>query len=71
MFCGVKRALLGMAETDLFGAYHRISGAPSWVKSETYDLQAKVDRDHTDQLRELGIDQYQLMLSRFWLNASG
>jgi hypothetical protein len=61
-----------MAETDMsclscterfaFGAYHRISGAPSWVKSEEYDLQAKVDRDHTDQLREFGIDQYQLML---------
>jgi hypothetical protein len=38
------------------------SGAPSWVKSEKYDLQAKVERDHTDQLRELSIDQYQLML---------
>lgn len=31
----------------------RISGAPSWVTSEKYDLQAKVERDYTDQLRQL------------------
>lgn len=40
----------------------RISGAPSWVKSEKYDLQAKVDTDHTDQPQEPSIERYQLML---------
>ena len=42
----------------------RIAGAPNWVKSEKYDLQAKVDTDHTDQPQEPGIEQYQLMLQR-------
>jgi uncharacterized protein (TIGR03435 family) len=39
----------------------QISGAPAWVNSQGYDIQAKVEGPDVDELRKLTIDQRRLM----------
>jgi bla regulator protein blaR1 len=36
---------------------HQISGAPSWLNSERYDIEAKMDSSTADELRKLGEDE--------------
>jgi uncharacterized protein (TIGR03435 family) len=36
---------------------NQISGAPNWVNSEKYDIEAKMDSSTADQLRKLGEDE--------------
>jgi uncharacterized protein (TIGR03435 family) len=41
---------------------NQILGAPSWVGSERYDIEAKVSSSDTDELHDLSPDQRRLML---------
>jgi uncharacterized protein (TIGR03435 family) len=43
----------------------QISGAPNWVNSETYDIEAKVDGADAAELARLSADQRKLMLQSF------
>jgi uncharacterized protein (TIGR03435 family) len=43
----------------------QISGAPNWVNSETYDIEAKVDGADAAELEKLSQDQRRLMLQTF------
>ena len=43
----------------------QISGAPNWVNSETYDIEAKVDGADAAELEKLSGDQRKLMLQAF------
>ena len=43
----------------------QISGAPNWVNSETYDIEAKVDGADAAELERLSEDQRKLMLQSF------
>src|SRR6266576_3981155 len=43
---------------------HQISGGPSWINAEKYDLEAKMDGSVADELRKLGEDQRTLERQR-------
>lgn len=47
---------------------HRVFGAPSWLRSEKYDVEAKMDGSVADQLRKLDPDQ-RLLARRQMLQA--
>jgi uncharacterized protein (TIGR03435 family) len=58
-------ATLLMLIRDAYGVdVNEISGAPKWLASEKYDIQAKVDRSVADQLRDLNPDQRNLVTQR-------
>jgi len=51
----------GTVQMLIMSAYgispHQISGAPSWLNSEGYDIEAKMDSSTADELRKLSDDE--------------
>jgi uncharacterized protein (TIGR03435 family) len=43
---------------------YQISGAPNWLKSEKYDIEAKMNGSVADELQKLGLDQRKLKRNR-------
>jgi uncharacterized protein (TIGR03435 family) len=46
----------------------QIAGAPKWVNSETYDIEAKVDGADAAELEKLSEDQFKLMFQSFLID---
>ena len=58
-----KNAPLKMIIQQAYGVdENQIIGAPKWLSSERYDIDAKVSSSDTDALRDLSPDQRRLML---------
>lgn len=59
-FIGTSITLLTLIGDAYRVEDHRISGAPQWLKSEKYDIEAKMDGSTADELRKLTKDQMKI-----------
>jgi bla regulator protein blaR1 len=60
-FSATNYTLLGLV-SEAYGVQEAEISGPDWMKSERYDLTAKVDSSAVGELRKLNIDQRRLML---------
>jgi bla regulator protein blaR1 len=61
----MENVTLRMLIGDVYGVQDdRISGAPEWLNSEKYDIQAKIDKSAADELQKLSPAQRELERGR-------
>ena len=61
----MENVTLRMLIGDVYGVQDdRISGAPEWLNSEKYDIQAKIDKSAADELQKLSPAQRELERER-------
>jgi len=60
-FSATNYTLLGLV-SEAYGVQEAEVSGPDWMKSERYDVTAKVDSSAVEELRKLNIDQRRLML---------
>jgi uncharacterized protein (TIGR03435 family) len=53
----LQRLITGTYDVD----FNQVSGAPKWINSERYDIEAKIDSATADAIGKLGEDQRQLV----------